>query len=248
MGSGAFLAKFVNKLSTDGMERLGMYYSFYRAFVDDVNDPEKLNRIKVIIPVITDNLVHPHWAFPINNFSGSGYGEKKLPKKGDIVWVSFEQGRIDLPLWQHGHFGKDEIPKGEGLDDPDAYFIVTPSGHKFIINDTKNTIYIQHKDGNEVRVDKEFINLKATKTSLSKIGASNEPAVLGNKNEEVLKSLADGIIAICDAFINSTVVTDQSGAGLKASLMSLTAQVKIDMQTLKANSIPQTKSDKVSLD
>lgn len=65
----------------------------YRAMVIDTNDPEKRGRIKTRCPSV--NLDIPlAWAessFPPGIFS--------VPNLGDFVWIEFEEGDIDKPIW-----------------------------------------------------------------------------------------------------------------------------------------------------
>lgn len=243
------LGRFLNLLQSNGLEGMSIYYSYYRAFVHSIQDPENLGRLQLIIPDLTGDVPYEEWALPIGNFAGKGYGLQMLPMPGDIVWVSFEQGNPEFPLWQHGYFGLEEKPKEELLQERDAYFIKTPSGHFIVLNDTKNTILVQHKDGPSVEITEKAVSLISKDAiSLGQSKASDQPAVLGDKNEQALKDLAQGIIDIVDAFTNASVLTDYTGAGLKASLIALTAQTKISMQSFLQSTAEGTKSKKVTLD
>lgn len=65
----------------------------YRAEVVNIRDPEKRGRIKVMCPKVLGNNIS-NWAFPCfppNYFS--------LPKIGDLVFVEFEDGDRDEPIW-----------------------------------------------------------------------------------------------------------------------------------------------------
>lgn len=69
------------------------YFGKYRAIVRDTSDPEKRGRIKVECPEVLGSQIS-NWAlpcFPPNQFS--------IPKKDTLVWVEFEGGRIDSPIW-----------------------------------------------------------------------------------------------------------------------------------------------------
>lgn len=70
-----------------------MYYGKYRAIVVDVNDPERRGRIKIKCPaVLGENTLA--WALP--NLPPNIF---MLPNVGDLVWVEFEGGNIDYPIW-----------------------------------------------------------------------------------------------------------------------------------------------------
>lgn len=69
------------------------FYGKYRGEVVDVKDPELCGRIRVKCPSVLGTNVS-NWAlpcFPPNTFY--------VPKVGDLVWVEFEEGYRDEPIW-----------------------------------------------------------------------------------------------------------------------------------------------------
>ena len=73
------------------------YGDFYAATVVDNNDPLGQNRLSVMVPEIFAET--PVWAVAsITDSSG-------LPSVGDSVWVSFEAGNSDHPVWQRPEGG-----------------------------------------------------------------------------------------------------------------------------------------------
>jgi phage baseplate assembly protein gpV len=65
----------------------------YRAIVADVRDPAERGRIKVMIPSITGEAVS-EWIWPV---VPAGYWV--LPEPAEQVWVMFENGDQDAPVW-----------------------------------------------------------------------------------------------------------------------------------------------------
>ena len=63
----------------------------YQALVEDIKDPEKEGR--VLARLVKDNALL-EWASPCVPPASFG-----LPKEGDIVWIMFEEGDIDSPVW-----------------------------------------------------------------------------------------------------------------------------------------------------
>lgn len=138
------LQEFAKALIFHGLEAVGKYYSSYRGYVVDNNDPENMGRIQVLIPAITNDKKHTKWAWPKSQFSGNGYGVQILPMVGDIVWVEFENGNARFPLWSHAHFTTGEKP--EEFETPQVYGIKTPKGQIIVIDDRDDVekIIINH--------------------------------------------------------------------------------------------------------
>lgn len=66
----------------------------YRAEVLDINDPEMRGRVKVKCESVLPDKPELGWAE-----SCFMPGEFNLPRKGDTVWIEFEEGDIALPIW-----------------------------------------------------------------------------------------------------------------------------------------------------
>lgn len=96
------------------------YFGKYRGIVTNVNDPKKMGRIKARVPAITGD-GETTWCLPCLPYAGSGYGLKFTPAVGDCIWVEFERGKVNYPIWTGCWFaqGKDTLGQWE---------IVTPNG------------------------------------------------------------------------------------------------------------------------
>lgn len=132
--------EFIFDMIHRGLERFGKFYSSYRGYVVDNEDPEGLNRILVKVPSIAPDKTFNSWAYP-KTFSGSNYGAQILPMVGDLVWVEFEQGKLDFPLWSHGHFTKGEKP--EEFISSKVYGFKSPEGQVVVIDDRRNEVFIR---------------------------------------------------------------------------------------------------------
>ena len=82
----------------------------YRGTVVNNVDPLQKGRIQVMVPDV-QNLTLSTWAMPCLPIAGIQTGMFALPPIGAGVWVEFEQGDIDFPIWVGGFWGSAaEIP------------------------------------------------------------------------------------------------------------------------------------------
>lgn len=86
------------------------FYGKYRGVVLQNIDPERRGRIQVQVPDVS-NLLPSSWALPCFPFSGQQMGFFAVPQIGAGVWVEFEQGNPDYPIWSGCWYGLGtEIP------------------------------------------------------------------------------------------------------------------------------------------
>jgi len=76
----------------------GRYYGKYRGTVTDVNDPEMLGRIRAIVPAVIGDK-DSGWAMPCVPCGLSNEIGSALPNVGAKVWIEFENGDVDYPIW-----------------------------------------------------------------------------------------------------------------------------------------------------
>lgn len=74
------------------------YYGKYRATVINNVDPQLQGRIQVLL---ADHygLFPSTWAMPAFTFAGMGTGIVALPQVASSVWIEFEAGDPDYPVW-----------------------------------------------------------------------------------------------------------------------------------------------------
>lgn len=77
------------------------YYGKYRGLVLVNEDPERRGRIMAQVPDV-DGLVPGTWAVPCVPFTGIQSGMWCVPMIGAGVWIEFEQGNPDYPIWTGG--------------------------------------------------------------------------------------------------------------------------------------------------
>jgi type VI secretion system (T6SS) baseplate-like injector VgrG len=81
------------------------YGGTYRAEVVDDADPLQQYRLGVVVPDVYGDGV-PVWALALS-------AESPMPIIGDLVWVSFEHGDTDYPIWQLAAGADDNTATGD---------------------------------------------------------------------------------------------------------------------------------------
>lgn len=184
-----------------GLESLGLYYSIYKGQVHDNEDPDFRGRLQVICPAVTGPDPFKKWALSRGMYATNGGGGFFLPQNGDTVWISFEGGDPDFPVWEYGWFPEDYAPEDHRRK---VYTLQTPAGHRIVIDEDQNTIFIQYRDGQTIEVNENNI-------SLGTLGGSAEKGVLGDTLKAKLEALIDEIKNICSAIQSITVTCPPLG-------------------------------------
>ena len=74
------------------------FFGKYRATVINNIDPEMRGRLILSIPDVLDTQPSS-WAEPSAPLAGPKMGVYMIPPEGTGVWVEFEQGNHDYPIW-----------------------------------------------------------------------------------------------------------------------------------------------------
>lgn len=74
-----------------------LYFGKYRGRVVDNLDPLQMGRIQAAVPDVSSRLTT--WAMPCLAVGGMQGGMFTVPVVGSGVWIEFEQGELDYPIW-----------------------------------------------------------------------------------------------------------------------------------------------------
>jgi hypothetical protein len=85
------------------------YYGKYRGTCVNNIDPMQQGRIQVIVPDVS-SVLPSSWAMPCFPVSGIQNGVFTVPPVGAGVWVEFEQGNPDYPIWVGGYYSEADVP------------------------------------------------------------------------------------------------------------------------------------------
>lgn len=159
----------------------GKYYGKYRGMVLNNVDPMQMGRLQAQVPDVT-GLLPASWAMPCVPVAGIQNGLFALPLIGSGVWIEFEHGDIDYPVWVGCFWGSAaEVPALARLTPPavSAITMQTPlqngvtisdlpgptggimiksaTGAMLIVNDTG--IYIQNGKGASIIMTGPTVNI-----------------------------------------------------------------------------------------
>jgi uncharacterized protein involved in type VI secretion and phage assembly len=82
----------------------------YRASVVNNIDPLQIGRIQAMVPDVA-GFVPSTWAMPCLPVAGINTGVFTVPMIGSGVWIEFERGDPDYPVWVGGYWGTTaEVP------------------------------------------------------------------------------------------------------------------------------------------
>jgi hypothetical protein len=91
------------------------FFGKYRGKVQNNVDPQQQGRIQVSVPAVLGE-GSLSWAMPCVPYAGPGVGFFAIPPVGANVWVEFEGGNPDYPIWSGGFWGLGEAPAAPALD------------------------------------------------------------------------------------------------------------------------------------
>jgi len=86
------------------------FYGKYRGIVIQNIDPEQVGRVQLQVPAVLGEKPSS-WAMPCVPIAGIQAGFFMVPPIGSHVWVEFEEGNPDYPIWTGGFWGSvSEVP------------------------------------------------------------------------------------------------------------------------------------------
>ena len=85
------------------------YFGKYRGTVVNNIDPMQQGRIQVSVPSVLGG-GQLSWAMPCVPYAGPGVGLFLIPPVDANIWVEFEAGDPDYPIWSGCFWGVGEVP------------------------------------------------------------------------------------------------------------------------------------------
>ncbi len=111
------------------------YLGKYRGVVVNNTDPQQMGRIQAIVPDVSE-VIPTGWAMPCVPFAFLQMGLFVLPPLKASVWIEFEQGDPDYPIWSGGWWGEGQMPVVQSMSQ------ATPVSPNVVIQNGINTILV----------------------------------------------------------------------------------------------------------
>jgi hypothetical protein len=92
---------------------MAQFLGKFRGKVVNNLDPLGLGRIIALVPAVSE--LPLSWALPCVPYAGNGVGFFAVPPVGANVWIEFEGGDPDYPIWTGCFWGEDQAPAQPAL-------------------------------------------------------------------------------------------------------------------------------------
>lgn len=144
----------------------------YRGKVVATEDPEGRGRIEVQVPAVMGR--ETKWALPCVPYAHADHGWHAIPPAGASVWIEFEGGDRDHPIWSGCFWSANESPPETAAD---VVMFKTP-GATIRIEDS-GTVEIETSAGTRITLSGDEILLEAPSVKQSANGGTTEVSAAG---------------------------------------------------------------------
>jgi uncharacterized protein involved in type VI secretion and phage assembly len=130
------------------------FHGIYRGTVVDNDDPERMGRIRVRVPSVLGEETVSGWAAACTPYGGAaGRGWLSIPEIDSGVWVQFEEGDLELPIWVGTYWsnpgGESEPPHPNDPDGADRGEVQSPPTRKIWKSAKGHTLQFEDADDEE---------------------------------------------------------------------------------------------------
>jgi uncharacterized protein involved in type VI secretion and phage assembly len=111
----------------------GSIYGKHRGVVTDNVDPLALGRLRVDVPSLAGAVLN--WAMPCVPIAAPNAGMIAIPPINALVWIEFEEGDPNLPIWVGGYWDTGTPPAALAAPDTPAIIFQSPDGTRITVSD-----------------------------------------------------------------------------------------------------------------
>jgi len=135
------------------------------AKVTNLNDPDKLGRVKCAFLTANTEAKELDWAYVVTPFASADSGVFFMPNVGDVVLVAFDGGDVRRPFVIGSIWGKQATPPQKLTDGKNENFLIkTPNGSEILFADKKGEeiVTVSTAKGNKVTLDEKAKKIELT--------------------------------------------------------------------------------------
>lgn len=204
------------------------YFGKYRAQVADNADPEHRGRLRLRVPGLLGEDVVTGWALPCVPYGGSaGVGSLWIPDNDAGVWVEFEGGQLEYPVWVGAYWcspgGQSELPLPNETDGAESSAPQSPPTRKIFKTAAGHTLQFEDAAGEEGKI---FLV----------DGVNGHVVVLGDKGISITHGVSGDAIVMDDSGISITSGDASSGTLINLGSDGVRVSTKKDF-SLEAQNI-----------
>jgi uncharacterized protein involved in type VI secretion and phage assembly len=140
------------------------FFGKYRGIVSNNQDPLQRGRIRAYVPDVFGDQ-ESGWAQPCMPFAGDKMGFFAVPPVQAPVWIEFEGGDPDYPIWVGCRWedAKDmpPLPSSAQTDPASVVMICTKGGHTILLDDSQSGggITLKTSGGQKIIISSQSIEI-----------------------------------------------------------------------------------------
>ncbi len=197
----------------------------YRGHVVDNADPENMGRLRVSVTQVPK--LQETWALPCVPYAGPHVGFYFMPPVGADVWVEFEGGDLNYPVWVGCFWSKNTLPDGA----VPARKIIRTDTATLIFDDTEQKGGVTlNTGGNAVKVPASMVMDSTgitTTVNPAKLTMSSEDGIKLEFPPDTISMAKGGIISETTQSVKVTAGTTLALSGTTSSELTSNGSVKM---------------------
>ncbi len=192
-----------------GPQQRGPYWGKYRGTVINNVDPMVSARLLCEVPSLPGGVLN--WATPCVPYAALEEGFLSVPPVGANVWIEFEGGNLDHPIWTGCFWELEEIPVMPELspEEPDAIKVFRSKSCTLIYND------LPAEGGITISADDPAVDLPVTVT------LSSEGVAINVGDLSLLMNPEEGITLQAGETV--AVLSAETGVSIEAPAVTVNA-------------------------
>jgi uncharacterized protein involved in type VI secretion and phage assembly len=156
------------------------FFGKYRGKVTGNSDSLELGRIQAQVPDVLGEETST-WAMPCVPYAGKNVGLFLIPPKDALVWIEFEHGDPDYPVWTGCFWDSGDVPVSPAV--PEKKVLKTDAGTITLDDQSgSESVTIETSKGLKIVMDSNGIEIS---NSSQKIKISSSSVSINDGNLEV---------------------------------------------------------------